>query len=282
MNKLLFYTLAAGASLLGFSSCKKNNLVIGKNITPPAFVKIGTWNAADTVGTYAVKATNAPFKIPIGITNVSDKDRTIQFTYTSATAVAGQQFNAPASIVIKAGEALDSLEITGIYDGYPSITKVDQVKITISGGDVPVNGKKFNYILTMKRYWEADLNAFSGVYTIQDYSGDDPDGGPYQVTITPVSLDGPTSHIAITGLWGYDDPVVNVTLDWTDLTSGTTTVPKAPWFFYDDNYGTVTINPNTASTWAFTTTPNQLTIGYEGTLVNGTLTFGKYHSVLTQ
>jgi len=114
MNKL-FYTLFAGLALLSLASCKKNNLVVGKDITPPPFAKFSTLGTSDTTASYYIKSSNNTFKIPVGITNVSDKDRTIQFTYTSNSAVQGQQFTAPASIVIPAGKALDSLTISGMF-----------------------------------------------------------------------------------------------------------------------------------------------------------------------
>jgi len=276
MNKL-FYTLFVGLALLSIASCKKNNLVVGKNITPSPFVKIGTLNNTDTVGTYVIKSNNAPFKIPIGVTNVSNKDRTILLTYSSATAVQGQQYTAPASMVIKAGKALDSLEITGIFAGYTSITQIDKLVITISGGDVPVSSLKSNYILTMKKYWEADLNAFSGVYINQDYYGGAPDGAPYEVTITPISINGPTSYVGITGVWGYNQPPVNVTLAWSNLETGITTVPKANWFVHP-TYGQATINP--AGTGTFSTTTNTMTIKYETTVAAGS--FGKETSVMVK
>jgi hypothetical protein len=275
MNKLFYYTLFAAFGVICLASCKKNNLVVDKDVTPPPYVKFGTWNNSDSSATYVIKSNNAPFKIPVGITNVSDKDRTINFTYSSATAVQGQQYTAPSSLVIKAGEALDSLEITGIFDGFNSITRIDKLVITISGGDVPVNQVKSNFILNMKKYWEADLNAFSGVYVIQDYTGGAPDGGPYEVTITPVSLNGPSSVVAIAGLWGFDEPPVKVTLNWDNLETGKTTVPKANWFVHP-TYGQSTINP--AGTGSFSTATNTIIIGYAATVAAGS--FGNYTSIL--
>src|SRR5687767_2956010 len=90
-------------------SCKKNNLVVDQDVTPPAVAKFNVRAAADTAATYYISSANKPFKIPIGITTVSDKDRTIQLCYTSTSAVAGSQYTAPATIVIPAGKVLDSL-----------------------------------------------------------------------------------------------------------------------------------------------------------------------------
>ncbi len=275
MNKIFYYTFFAALSVISLASCKKNNLVVDKAVTPPAYVKFGTWNNSDSAATYTIKSTNAPFKIPVGITNVSNKDRTINFTYSSATAVQGQQYTAPSSLVIKAGEALDSLEIKGIFDGFNSITRLDKIVITISGGDVPVNPTKSHFILNLKKYWEADLNAFSGVYIIQDYTGGAPEGDPYEVTLTPVSVSGPSSIVSITGLWGVDVPPVNVTLNWDNFETGKTTIPKANWFV-DPDYGQSTINPN--GTGTFSVTDNTIKIGWEARVTAGS--FGKYISIL--
>lgn len=268
LNICLLFLTALSVTIF---SCKKDNLITA----PSPFGEFATLNTADTVGTYTIRSTNAPFKIPIGISNVSNKDRTLQLTYLSSTAVQGQQYTAPSSIVIKAGQSVDSLEITGIYDGYSSITRVDKLTITISGGDVPTLGVKSNYILNLKKYWEADLNAFSGIYTIQDYDAGVADGDPYEVELAPISVNGPTSYVAITGLWGVDNPTVTVALDWSDLETGKSTIPKANWFV-DPDYGQATINPN--GTGTFSTVTNKLTIGYEPTVSAGS--FGKYTSVL--
>jgi hypothetical protein len=269
--KLKIYLLVFTLFAMGFFSCKKDN-----TITTPVLLEFVGQTAT---GQYAIK--NDPksvFKIPVGITKAYNKDITIQFTYSSSTATAGQQYNAPASMTIKAGEVVDSLDINGIFAGYPTVTKVDTLNITMSSNDVPLaTALNTKYILIMKKYWEADLNAFSGVYTDQDYFGGAPDGGPYQVTITPLSINGSTSYVAITGLWGIDQPPVNVTLNWSNIDTGTTVVPKAPWFVHP-TYGQATINPH--GTGTFSTTNNTMTIIYEATVAAGS--FGVETTVLVK
>lgn len=278
MNKLLSFSLIGVVALISLASCKKNNLVVGKTLNQPAFVKIGTWLAADTAGTYAVKPTNQPFMIPIGVTNVSNVDRTVTLTYTSATAVQGVDYTAPASFVIKAGKALDSLPVTGNFASFGgSVTKIHKIVVTISGGDIATNPTKTHYNLTMKMFWEADVNAFNGVYNISDYYNGVLESA-YTVVITPVSGNGPTSVISIDNLWGSGVPV-KVTLNWTDLNSGATVVPLANWFV-DPTYGQSTINPNTTAACVFTKSPKKLTIGWECRVAAGS--FGKYISILTQ
>lgn len=277
MNKTHFYTLIAVAMIFGLGACEKNNFVHGKEIIPTPFVKIGTWKESDTSATYVIPADNKPFMIPIGITNVSDEDRTIQFTYTSATAQKGVQFDAPESITIKAGEALDSLPITGLYQGYSTVTRVDKLVITISGGDVPLSPNKTHYILFMKKYWVAPADAFSGIYTIQDYTGGDPDGGPYQVIVNPIAANGPITEVEIIGLWGFATPL-KVTLNWVDLQHGSTVTPEQLWVSNLFGYGQSTARSGEGE---FTVSaPHQLSFGYTFTVAAGS--FGGYVSVLTR
>lgn len=275
MNKNIFYTLLSALLVLGAVSCEKNNVVVGKDVTPPPFVKISTWNAADTTGTYVIPANNKPFMIPIGVTNVSNVDRTINLSYSSPTAVMGEQYTAPTSITIKAGEALDSLPITGIYDGYASVTRVDKLTISITGGDVPLQATKTHYVLTMKKYWVAPTDVFTGIFNIQDYYGGEPDGGPYQAELNLVSANGPVLNMQIVGLWGSDVPL-NFTMNWIDLQHGTTVVPTQKW---DEigSYGVSTVK--TVGTGTFTVDPKKLSISYNPTVAAGS--FGNYISVLT-
>ena len=278
MNKLLSFSLIGALALISLASCKKNNYVVGKTLNTPSFTHIGTWNAGDTVGTYAVKSTNAPYMIPIAVTNVSNVDRTITLTYTSATAVQGVDFTAPTTFVMKAGKAVDSIPITGSFAAFGGVvTKIHQIKMTISGGDIAVNPIKTHYNLTMKMFWQADANAFSGVYNISDFYNGALESS-YTVVITPVSGNGPTSVISIDNLWDAGVPV-KVTLNWSDLNSGSTVVPKANWFV-DATYGQATVNPNTTAACVFTKSPKKLTIGWEALVAAGS--FGKYISILTQ
>lgn len=294
MNKILSFSLIGAAALISMASCKKNNIVVGKTLTAPEFVKIGTWKAADTVGTYAVKTTNEPFKIPIGVTNVSNKDRTVNFTYSSTTAVQGVDYTAPASIVIKAGEALDSLPITGKYSSFGgSVTKSFVVKVAISGGDIALNPTKTHYNLTMKMFFAPDPNTFSGVYTCQDYESGAPDGGPYDVVVTPSTASGPVTSVNIAGIWGVDAPQIKVTMNWTTLTSGNTLVtPMTNWFTYAAAYEDVAVEYSTVDAagvpdrGTFTNSPNKFSVRYKPTLIlkatGAKYTFGNYTSVLTK
>ena len=164
MTKTFLKITFAAVVVLGAYSCKKNNYVVDQDIVAPDFVKFNVRATADTAAVYYVRNTNEPFKIPIGVTNVSSVDRTVQLSYTSNTAVAGQQYNAPTSITIPAGQTLDTLEITGLFSGYSSSTRIDTLFIKITGGDIPVNSYWKGYRLIMRKYCDVDFNSFAGDY----------------------------------------------------------------------------------------------------------------------
>lgn len=271
MNKL-FYTLFAGLALLSLASCKKNNLVVGKDITPPPFVKFSTLGTSDTTASYYIKSSNNTFKIPVGITNVSDKDRTIQFSYTSNSAVQGQQFTAPASIVIPAGKALDSLTITGMFNGYSTPGRIDTLKITITGGDVPVNPIKYNYVVYLRKFCEVIAAQMTGDYTntVDYYGGQASSQGPYTATVTNWVSTGPTTATAyIINLgftsdngWGpfpptapASNPGIQVTFDWTNPAAFKATIASQPYF--DDGSG---ISKISTTTGTFSSCDNSITL----------------------
>lgn len=205
-------------------SCKKNNFAIDKDIVPPSFVKFNTLQPADSVGTYFIRSNNNVFKLPVGVTDVSDRDRTIQLTYSSTGAAQGQQYNAPATITIPAGKAVDTLTIQGIFAGYPSSSKVDTLKITV-GGDVPTSAYKGTYTLYMRKYCEVDITTFAGVYsnTRENYGGSA--YGPYETTvsnITPISAT--KGRLSVSNIWDTGFGPIEFELDWSDPTNHKVTV----------------------------------------------------------
>ena len=219
------YTAIAGISLLFIVSCKKNNLVLDMDVTAPAYAKFNTIAAADSIGTYYIKSTNTPFVLPIGITNVSKVDRNIQFTYSSTAAVVGTQFNAPTSLVIKAGTAVDQLTISGLFSGYPLSTRRDTVKITISGGDVPASSYKGVYRLILRKYCDVSLADLYGNYGAIDNGT----YGPYPMGVkagSATSTGATTGTLQVLNLWDYGVvTTTTINLDWTDPANFKVTIP---------------------------------------------------------
>lgn len=243
MKKLLIINVVLSSIVLfAINACKKNNLVVDKDVTPPSYAKFNVRQAADTAGTYYVASSGLTYKIPIGLTTVSDKDRTIQLCYTSTSAVAGAQYNAPATVVIPAGKAVDTLVIQGLYSGYPSSSRVDVVYVKICGGDVPASAYWSTYKLTMRKYCDVSLASFAG-----DYNNviDNGNYGPYYVAIVPGTTSGTTGTLLIDNIWDPGVPVTTtVNLDWTDPSNFKVTIPDqvyygaADWWIVGTSAGT--------------------------------------------
>lgn len=248
------YTAIAGISLLFIVSCKKNNVVLDMDVTAPAYAKFNTIAAADSIGTYYIKSTNTPYVLPIGITNVSKVDRNIQFTYSSTAAVVGTQFNAPTSLVIKAGTAVDQLTISGLFSGYPLSTRKDTVKITISGGDVPASSYKGVYRLILRKYCDVSLADLYGNYTATDYYA-------YPMTVkagSAVSTGATTGSVQVTNLWDYGVvTTTTINLDWTDPANFKVTIPDQVYVAGDGLW-----IKNSATTGAFSSCDQTFTLNY--------------------
>ena len=264
MNKHIFNIPISALLIAGcFISCKKNNLVIDKVVTPPSYVKFNVRTAADTANAiYYIKSDNTPFKIPIGITTISDKDRTINLCYSSPTAVAGIQYNAPATIVIPAGKALDSLSISGLFAGYPLSSKVDVLTIKICGGDVPANSYWTTYKVTLRKYCDVISTDLIGSFanSTDTYNGGASSKPNYTATVsnwTPISSTSASIVIKNLGAtsdngWGpfsATDPSLNpgltATIDWSSPSNFSVTIPLQNYF--NDGSGMSTINATTGT-----------------------------------
>lgn len=251
MNKYIskFFLSGLGIILVSLISCKKNNYVVDQDVTAPAYAKFNVIKSpvytTDSSATYFVKNSGEKFKLPVGITNVSNKDRTIQFTYTSNTASQGVQYNAPTSITIAAGKALDTLEISGIYDGI-DIGQVDTVRVQIIGTDeVAMSPYKNHFFIYMRKQCEIILPDLEGNY---NNTFDNASYGPYTTVVTPGSgtLLTPTSGtFTIENIWDPGVPVITtVNVDWTaDPDHPILTIPDQEYFAPADVWikGTVSV-----------------------------------------
>lgn len=261
MKKLLSYTLFAGLAVLGVVSCKKNNYVIDKDpLTPPSFAKFNTYTNGDTIKTYYIKSTNEPYKIPVGFNTVSDQDRTVQLSYSSRTAVQGQQYNAPASITIKAGQTIDSLAIQGLFAGYPSSSKIDTVKVTITGGDAPASAYKNNFYVILRKYCDVNIETFLGEYN-HSYDGN---YGPYTISVdSAVQTSATTGYLKVRNLWdtGNSTDLIRVDLNWANPANFTTNIPTGQFLYTDATYGAARVKPNGNGT--FSSCENTFTLKYQ-------------------
>jgi hypothetical protein len=238
MNKSLLKIFFAGLGLffLCLGSCKKNNVVVDQDVVPPTYAKFDIIKSAiyttDSSATYFVKNTGETFKLAVGITTVSDKDRTVNFTYSSNSASQGVQFNAPSSITIPAGKALDTLEISGLFAGFAA-GEIDTLNVQISGtNDVPMSPYKNKFTIYMRKQCEIILTDFEGAF---DNTFDNASYGPYTTTVTAgsITMTTPTSAtFTIENVWDPGVPVITtVNADWTaDPDHPTITIPDQEFF----------------------------------------------------
>jgi len=259
MNTKIKGLFVIGITALSIVSCKKNNLVVdrGSTLTPPSTAK---FNVSDTNGTYYIKSSNEAYTIPVGLTTVSDKDRTVNFTYTSSTgATAGVQYNAPASLIIPAGEALQSLVIQGLYSGYPSSSRVDKLQVSITGGDATPNDYKKTVLLTLRKYCDVVLANLSGTYANTYENGS---YGPYPTTLTNIVSTGATTATATLSNI-YDSGIsATIKLDWTDAANFKVSVaPQATQYTYGGN--TLYVRSNATGTKTFSSCENTFNIAMQ-------------------
>ena len=230
MKKYFKFASLAFAAILIFEACKKNNLVVDKTpiITPPAAAE---FLMSSFTKSYFVPSTSAAYSIPVGITNVSSSDRTIQFAYTSSTgAINGTHFNAPTSITIKAGQATGTLSVSGVFSFYAT-GRVDSLKVKILNGTIGAFKGKDSVVLVMQKYCDVVLADLTGDYTnTNEYTSAGVFSyGPYTAALANVVSTGTyTATADIQNIYddGWND--VPCVLDWTDPANFKVTIALTP------------------------------------------------------
>ena len=180
-------------------------------------------------GTFFVLDPASTFKIPVGVTTVSNVDRTFSFSVSSPTgAVAGTHYIVDNSFTIPAGKALDSIEVKGVFDQYASGRK-DTLVFTIEEGSGKSSDYNSQYTLLVRGTCfegDVDLNNLLGTYakTVETFGTAAP-YGPYTTTITSVTSTGPTTGtIVVNNIWDNGWGPITFDLDWTDPANRTVTV----------------------------------------------------------
>jgi len=229
MKKILLIIMVFSIVLFGASSCKKVGV---PDVAPTSVFEIAS---ANLEGMYFIENTpSTEYKILVGSTTISNVDRKINFTYTSTTGAAnGVQYTAPASLIIPAGKALDTLRLKGIFAGYPPGRK-DKLEIQITGGDLPSFAGKDSFVLTLQSVCAVVLADFYGDYNnVLDNVGTTNEWGPYTATIvdgSAVSTGTTSGTIRIINLWDYYPPpptlpATTLKLDWADPANFKVTIP---------------------------------------------------------
>lgn len=265
----IFLTIAA--IVIAVSGCKKNEI-----ITPSYSEFVG----ATTVSSYFIpNDPNSTFKIPVGITNFSDKDRVINYTVTSPTgAASGQQYTISGnSITIPAGKVVDTITVKGLFAGYPAGRK-DTLVITLSGGDVPVANYNNVYKVVMQKYCNVNLTTLLGDYSKSyDLQTGQPTYGPYATKITtPVAITPTKASIKIENFWDYGT-TITAELDYTDPASFKASIPTQ-LLYNDPTYGPATIKQ--VGTGTFSSCDNTFTFSYTVTVAAGS--FGNFTTTIAR
>lgn len=271
--KQLSLSIITLAVVAGFTACQKNNLAVDTDLVPASAAK---FNTSVLQSTYYVRASGVPFSLPVGVTTVSDKARTINLTYASNTgAAAGVQYNAPATITIPAGKALDTLRVTGIFAGYPLASRVDTLRVTVGGGDVPKNDYNNTYTIIMRKLCDVNLTTLSGSYTkTREYNNTGGLAyGPYTTQVIGLASTGATSASGrIRNVYDWDWADLTVNLDWTNPLAPTATIPLQRTFG-SDAYS-VRSTPGRPNT--FSACDNTITITLDFLNAAGAVTYSGY------
>jgi hypothetical protein len=233
MNKNFSRLLPAALLLLVVTwyGCKKE--------TPLTIAPEQAHFANQSSGSYFITAPGVTYKIPVGITNVSNSDRTIKVSVTSPTgAVEGTHYTLnKTSFVIPAGKAIDTLVVSGVYAQYLAGRK-DTLIFKIEGADKGgVTAAEYNNTFTLFMRGPCfasdltDVTVFELVGSYTDTrettsSGGSP-YGPYTTKVKSMVLTSPTTAtVLFENLWdaGWND--IPATLDWTNPAAPKVTIAR--------------------------------------------------------
>ena len=193
------------------TGCKKEDKVV----TPPSQAHFN--NKSSDV--YFITAPGETKTITVGVTTVSDKDRTFNINVTSPTgATSGTQYTlSKNTITIPACKATDSFEVRGVYSEYTTGRKDTLVFTIQSGNEVPASDYNNTMTLLMRGpcfNGDVTLSEMGGTYANTFENGGS--YGPYTATISNVTVLTPTTGTAkIDNLYDYFGPLT-INFDWTD------------------------------------------------------------------
>ncbi|MEP7144755.1 MAG: hypothetical protein ABI707_17865 [Ferruginibacter sp.] len=209
--------------ILLLQGCKKQDTLV----LPPSAAHFTNLSA----GTYFITAPGITYKIPVGVTTVSNVDRVVSFTVTSPTgAVAGTHYSLSGNTVtIPAGKAIDSIEVKGVFDQYTSGRKDSLLFVLM---EPSIKGAPYND--TFRLYMRGPC--FEGDVTLTDLLGDykktnetfgTSPYGPYKTSITSAVQTSPTTgDIVVSNIFDAGWNPITFSLDWTDPLNRTVTLVR--------------------------------------------------------
>jgi len=267
---LFLKTIAIIAIGVGvFVGCKKSELTV-----PPS---LSHFAGQSTAGYFIQNDPNSVYNVTVGVTTVSNVDRTINFTVTSPTgAAAGTQYNlATTSVTIPAGQTTANIPVKGLFAGYAG-TRVDTLIFTLSGGGVEPAPFNNVFKLVLQKYCTVTLATLAGTYNNSfDLQTGSPDYGPYTTIFnTPVSTGATTGTMKIVNFWDVGTSIT-VNLDWTNPANFTTTIPQQ-FLYTDPTYGAATIKP--VGTGKFSSCDKSFSFSYTVTVAAGS--FGNFTTTI--
>lgn len=242
------FLLLAGFSLFLFS-CQKQEITIPQ--------EVAKFNIATPSAAFSILNANSEFKLPIGITTVSDRDRVVKINITSRTAQQGREYflnKTGTDIVIPAGAVLDSLVFRGDPSFYGGARK-DTLRISIVGGG-DVNPARFDstfQLILRGACLEEDIslpdlagdynNTFEGTY------------GPYPSVISNVNVTSATTGTArLDNIYDSGIPAI-LTFDWSNPAQYTVSIaPQATGFTVGGQPLSIRSTANTVSTFRYCNT----------------------------
>lgn len=266
----LFKTIAIITIGIGaFVQCKKTELTV-----PPSLAHFA---GQSTAGYFIQNVPNSVYNLTVGVTTVSNVDRTINFTVTSPTgAAAGTQYNiGTTSVVIPAGKSTATIPVKGLFAGYAG-TRVDTLVFTLNSGGVEPAPFNNVFKLVLQKYCTVTLTALAGTYNNSfDLQAGSPDYGPYTTVLnTPVSTGATTGTMKINNFWDVGTSIT-VNLDWTNPANFTTTIPQQ-FLYTDPSYGAATIKP--VGTGKFSSCDKSFSFSYTVTVAAGS--FGNFTTTI--
>lgn len=186
-----------------------------------------------TSGTYFITAPGVADTIPIGVTAVTNADRTLSFSVTSPSgAAAGTQYTiSPANTVtIPANQAIGYIIVQGNYNAYVGTPRKDTLVFAFTDDkSTGVTPSAFNDSFTLVMSGpcfegNVDLNALAGAYNNTIDDGSSP---PYTTMVIAGATSGTTGQITIANFYNAGLNNLVFSLDWTDPANRTLTfVPQ--------------------------------------------------------
>lgn len=264
MSMKSFKFFFSGAMLLSIIiSCEKNNLVVDQDpLTVPEAARF-VMSPTSSYYNYYITQNPTPgsiFKIPIGVTTVTNTDRKVKFTYSSVDAVEGTHYIAIPDITIPAGSAIDTLFLQGIFSAYPA-GRMDTLKIRISNADsyVVQNAYQDSIFVILQSYCPVILSELGGDYD-NTFEGT---YGPYTSSVTNlVSTSPTTAEGKLENVYDSGITASNVVFNWTSAASFTVTIPEQNTGLISSGYQ-VWIRTSPGGTNTFSSCLNTITLTYD-------------------